>query len=220
MRKALELLWRAAASRFPALYWLRRGRTYYQNRQETDNEQRLHAEVIGLVTGYAPRRLLEYGVGNAAFLRKLHAALPAAECHGVDISRTMLRSARATFPEAHFAVSDLTSLAYPDDHFDVVVGLGVLIYLPPHVRERVFRELRRVMKGHLIAVEYITKYFDDELLARFRRAQDLRYTYDIEAALRAAGFRILAARKVASTWDPRINTLNEMPHGLVIAAKR
>lgn len=219
MRRPLRWLWRILASRLPVLYWLRRGRTYYQNRPESECEKSLHRELIDVLVPRRPRRVLEYGVGNGAVLKKIAAALPGVECCGVDISRTQLRAARQNFPGAEYRVSDLQTIDYPDHHFDVVLGLGVLIYLRPAVRRRVFRELFRVTRGRLVAVEYVTAYFDAETRRRFLNAGDFRYDYDIEEEIRRAGFRVEEARKIGAGWDPAVNRAGEMPHGLIVAAK-
>lgn len=217
IKALLKSAWHAAAARFPALYWLRRGRDYYAGRVESPCEQAMRREVLDLISSSAPARVLEYGVGNASFLKKLHERLPGTECHGVDISATQLATARATFPEGRYAVSDLSKLDFPDAHFNVVYGIGVLIYLPPDERARALTELRRVTRDRLVAVEYLTGDFDESLRRRFASARDFRYDYDIPSALRDAGFSSVESGKIAAAWNPKVNTLGELPHGRIVA---
>lgn len=205
--------------RYPLLYWLLRGRIYYQNYQETACEKLTHEALASRIADLKPARVLEYGVGNASFLKKLHILLPDAEFHAVDISATQIQTARKNFPQASYALSDLMKLNYPDGYFDVVVGLGVLIYLKPAVRNEVFRELFRVTGRNLIALEYVTRYFDAPLKARFDAAGDFRYDYDIEESLRAAGFRRVACSKNSPSWNPSTNPSGDLPHCLIVAEK-
>ncbi|MBZ5557415.1 MAG: class I SAM-dependent methyltransferase [Acidobacteriia bacterium] len=213
-------VWRALASRYPSLYWLRRGRTYYQQREESACERLMHEAVLDRIAALKPSRLLEYGAGNGSFLRKIQARMPDVECFGVDFSASQLAVARAAMPGANLSVGNLTHLKFETGAFDVVVGLGVLIYVRPQDRRRVFGELRRVCRGHLVAVEYITKFFDAGMKARFDGARDFRYDYDIEQHVRDAGFDVLDAGKIAAAWDPATNPLGELPHGMIVARAR
>ncbi len=204
----------------PGFYWFYRGRSYYKNRDESVCEKLLHDEICKTVLSFQPARVLEYGVGNGSVLNKLLLKKPDLAGYGIDISRSQIGIARKNAPNAVFLVSSLQQIDYPDDFFDVIYGLGVLMYLKPDTRGKSFHELYRVCGNYLVAVEYVTDYFSEDLLSRFRNAGDYRYEYDIKEALQAAGFEIVLSEKIAATWDPKINLLGEMPWGIIVCRKR
>ncbi len=95
-------------------------------------------------------KVLNVGCGTGA------SALPAAEVVGpngsvigVDLSARLLDRARAK-AKAHglsnveFRLSDMTSLGYPDDHFDAVVSVFSIFFVPD--MEGLVRELWRMVR--------------------------------------------------------------------------
>lgn len=214
-----ELLKKIIFQMFPGLYWYFRGRNYYNKRVETECEKVLHKEAITALFSYQPKKVLEYGVGNAAVLKKIHERDSSIQCFGVDISKTQILSAKDNFPGAEYKVSDLRKLGFPDNYFDVIYGLGVLIYIKPGNRAQSYKELYRICNCYLIAVEYITKYFSAELKYKFDNAGDYRYDYDIEGSLHSAGFEIIKSKKIETIWNSKINIHGEMPHSMIICKK-
>jgi ubiquinone/menaquinone biosynthesis C-methylase UbiE len=95
------------------------------------------------------------GVGDHA----IRMARRGLRCTGVDISETILDTARAN--TAREALTDrvsyqsekLEQLSFPDEHFDLVHCRGVLMHIPEW--ERALLELVRVLKkgGRLILIE-------------------------------------------------------------------
>lgn len=214
-----NLIRNAIFRRYPGLYWRRRAASYYVHREESGYLRLVHEAIVDRVVSLRPARVLEYGVGNASLLKKIHDRLPEAQYWGTDVSTAHLEAARQRFPEAIFSAGDLRQLEYADNSFDVVIGVGVLIYLPARTRPRAFRELHRVTKGHVIAAEYITKYFDDEMLRRYRNVADFRTDYDIEGCFRVAGFTSVEVCKLDAAWSPTTNPLGGLPHGIIVARK-
>lgn len=77
------------------------------------------------VRALAPSSLLDVGCGDGRFLSLLVEHV--AECHGVDLSASAIRFARAFVPGAHFAERAADGL---DRTFDVVTAIEVLEHVP------------------------------------------------------------------------------------------
>jgi SAM-dependent methyltransferase len=92
-------------------------------------------------------RVLDLGCGSG--LNSLMLAFRGAHVVGVDISADLLRQAQTRFavnaaPEdPRFVASSAHALPFPDDSFDLVVGIAILHHLDlPLVRNEVHRVLR------------------------------------------------------------------------------
>lgn len=109
---------------------------------------------LALATG---AKILDVGCGTGA------SALPAAEAVGangsvigVDLSARLLERARAKakargIANIEFRVADMTSLGYPDGHFDAVVSVFSIFFVPD--MEGMVRELWRMVRpGGKLAV--------------------------------------------------------------------
>ena len=89
-------------------------------------------------------RVLEVGCGEGNQLRRLRDTYPAAEIVGLDIAFDDDVSADGV----DLVVASAMTLPFPDDAFDLVVGLEVLEHLPdPAVA---LREIARVGRGPVI----------------------------------------------------------------------
>jgi SAM-dependent methyltransferase len=73
----------------------------------------------------APRALLDVGCGDGRLLSLLVEIVP--QCHGVDLSASAIRFARAFVPKAQVAELDAGQL---DRTFDVVTAIEVLEHVP------------------------------------------------------------------------------------------
>jgi SAM-dependent methyltransferase len=77
------------------------------------------------------RRALDFGCGVGRLTRALRTHFP--ECHGVDISAEMVRSAKDLAPQCHFHVNTENDLRlFADSHFDFVYSVIVLQHQPSH----------------------------------------------------------------------------------------
>ena len=102
------------------------------------------------------KRALDYCCGNGEIAVRL--AKAGAEAYGIDISAEEIETAKKSAAavglseRTHFAVMDAEAMAFPDDHFDVIVCSGVLHHLDV---DKAFPELARVLKptGEIICAE-------------------------------------------------------------------
>lgn len=113
--------------------------------------------------------VLEAGVGTGISLPRYKAEL---EITGIDLSEEMLERARhraRDLPNVReLATMDAGDLAFPDDHFDVVVAMYVITVVPDPAR--VMRELERVTKpgGTVILVNHFSA--DSGIRAQIERS--------------------------------------------------
>lgn len=94
----------------------------------------------------AGQRVLEYGCGTGS--RSFELARRGAQVVGIDISpvgvaRAAERAEREGLPSASFQVMDAEAMTFPDDHFDRVIGEGILHHLD---LEQSYREIARVLR--------------------------------------------------------------------------
>jgi len=94
--------------------------------------------------------VLDVGCGTGA------SALPAAEVVGpngtvlgVDLAEKMLRQARAKAAQRHlqqveFRLADMTDLGFPDQHFEVIISVFSLFFVPD--MQALIRDLWRMVK--------------------------------------------------------------------------
>jgi len=66
---------------------------------------------------------------------------------GIDLSETMIGTAKKRFPEIKFLVMDMRNLEYPDNYFDGLLVSFSLIHIPNRDIDNVLSELRRVLKN-------------------------------------------------------------------------
>lgn len=83
-----------------------------------------------------PATLLDVGCGDGRLLSLLVDLVP--QCHGVDLSASAVRFARAFVPRADIAEKDAAQL---DLRFDVVTAIEVLEHVPDEAVPRFFRTL-------------------------------------------------------------------------------
>ena len=105
----------------------------------------------------AGERVLDVGCGMGLMTREVALAVgPEGRVVGVDSSEPMLSLARrrcADQPHVELVNSSATTLEMPDDSFDVVVCMQLLLYLPDVVAA--LREFRRVLgpAGRIAIIE-------------------------------------------------------------------
>jgi len=105
--------------------------------------------VIGRLASVRSGKLLDVGCGPGMVLDRL--AGGPLEIFGIDQSPEMIAEARArTAGQANMTVGRIEHLPYQDHSFDVVVGLGVLEYLPD--QRRALGEVARVAKPNSLVI--------------------------------------------------------------------
>ncbi len=203
------------------LQWYIRGNTYHAE-QISEAYLQAYDHIADLILQEKPNRILEYGCGYAFLLKKIYEKNTnnyIKEFFGTDYSATQIKNAIKKFPESKFTVADLCSkTSYEDNFFDVMVGLGVLLCIPPSKIELAIAELHRICAGKIFIVEYYYKYLPDHKKTAYDNTKD-KYIHDYEELLRKQGFRNVQTFPIEAFANKTINILDEMPHTLVIAEK-
>lgn len=90
------------------------------------------SQIIRANVGMRPHyKVLDFGVGDGAFLKKLQQHLPNAEFTGIDISAEMLKDARETLPLNTIEASAIEASQYLPIHSqDMVLAHFINAYIP------------------------------------------------------------------------------------------
>lgn len=120
----------------------------------------------GLPANFAPRRILEIGVGTGVNLERLGRRYPQAELVGIDVSSDMLERARKRLGDR----ADLIEGAYGEaalaGPFDLIVASYMLTMVPDHAVEAILDRAKQDLSsaGWLVVVDFL-----DTRFAWFRR---------------------------------------------------
>lgn len=133
--------------------------TRFRPFREWSADRDIEGEIIDLITGLAPRRLLEVGCGSGIFGERLAQAAGDSTIIAIDQSQHMVDIARTKGIDAR--IGDVQQLDIADDAFDVVVANWMLYHLPD--LDAGLAELARVLRpgGRLIAATMGSNMLDE-----------------------------------------------------------
>lgn len=99
-------------------------------------------------------RILEIGMGQGRFLKKIAGFRPDAELYGIDISKSAINAASCdSFLKGEFVVGDAQNVPFPQNFFDVVVIMDVVEHLDNP--QKAILEIRRVLRPYGIFHFYV-----------------------------------------------------------------
>lgn len=155
-------------------------------------------------------KILDSGCGNGRMLRKLcELGAVRDNCYGVDINQDIIDYAIDNSPRSiHYEVGDIAETKFPDDYFDLVLNLGVLIHiLDDNYVAKIARELHRIIKpGGLI---FIT--FTPEGVIWGKDICDITRNFDITNLVKTFGdFQYLGAHNIYSDIYRGYNYLSDI----------
>jgi phosphatidylethanolamine/phosphatidyl-N-methylethanolamine N-methyltransferase len=196
-RDLIERLYARFASVYNAIF----GRVLHAGREEAMRE-------LPLKSG---DEILEVGIGTG-----LTATLYPSDCRvmGIDLSEPMLKEA-ARHVESHGRTNvrlwkmDASSLAFPDESFDVVYAAYVISVVPDPVA--VLKEMRRVCRagGHIVLLNHFLSTRPvlsvlERWLSPITARAGFRADLDLSVLLSQAGLEPVSVKKVNT---PRIWSL-------------
>ena len=74
------------------------------------------------------KTVLDVGCGTGTMSKILYGA--GADIYAIDLSRKSIESVNKAYPEIKAKVGDALHLDFPDNHFDIVISIGVLHHTP------------------------------------------------------------------------------------------
>lgn len=110
----------------------------------SDITRQMLFEEMGDIAG---KKVLDIGCGDGSDSEKI--AQKGANVYGIDISKEMIKHAKAKHPKITFVVASADKLPFTDGEFDVVYSRFALHYL--NNEEPAFKEIFRVLKRGGIA---------------------------------------------------------------------
>jgi SAM-dependent methyltransferase len=109
----------------------------------------------------SPASLLDVGCNVGAWLADCAARYPGTKLAGIDINESALDVARNRLPGTELHHGGAEALPFPDQAFEYVTCMEVLEHLPAELRQKLFREVWRVLQpgGRLILTVPHSGYF-------------------------------------------------------------
>ena len=202
--------------------WEIRGESY-KDEKISDTYKKMYLDIAQRCLAEKPKLILEYGCGYG-YLLKILSQVDVEDtikkyC-GIDFSSTQIANAKQYFPEGIFYCENLLNnfKLFDDEAFDVVVGVGVLMYIDKKNIDCVLSGLFRITKSKIFIVEYYYKYLSDVKKAAYDSPSnvDSRVVYDYDELLKNVGFK--SVKVVHLDYFTNSDT-SEMPHTLIMAAK-
>jgi pseudaminic acid biosynthesis-associated methylase len=168
----------------------------YTDRNDVDWRTREHA-FRTMLDGLALDGVLEVGCNRGHNLAALDAVTGASRLAGIEPNPYALELARGLVPRAELAEGRAEALPYPTGAFDLVLTAGVLIHVPPESLDGVLRELVRVSRRYVLAIEY---FAEEEVVVRYREHDDLLWKRDFRAEYE----RVVPGLRLVRTgfWGP------------------
>ena len=148
--------------------------TAYTDRNLVDWRVRLPA-FRQMLEGLPIHSILELGCNRGHNLLALAGLLPEAEIVGLEPNRHALQIARASGSGFSALQGQALDIPFRDGTFDLVFTAGVLIHIPLDVLPAALKEIFRVSRRYVLAVEY---YAEKETLIPYRGHDDLLWKRD------------------------------------------
>jgi len=147
----------------------------YTNRNVVDPTVRLPA-FRTMLAGAHVKSVLEVGCNRGHNLATLAEVLgPDAGIAGLEPNDYARGFAAETAPGATLVYGHADALPFADESFDLVLTCGVLIHVPPALYETSLREIHRVARRYVLAVEY---FAEAETAISYREQEDLLWKRD------------------------------------------
>jgi pseudaminic acid biosynthesis-associated methylase len=135
----------------------------------------------GVIERFPAQSVLEVGCTQGDNLIHLARHVPADRIWGVDINPVVLDALRGHVPGTHPVLGVARDLPFPDDSFDLVVTVGLLIHIPDDTLERVMGELLRVARRWVLSGEY---HADEQTEVVYRGHEHVLFKRDYAAIFR------------------------------------
>lgn len=146
-----KALYRRARSRVertfydPRRFWTKFGRTYKDVHPPVG--ERSESLFVDTLTGLGATSVLDVGCGYGRYLLVLRTRMQLERLAGVDISPTMIETAREfvkAYPDIELQVASATRLPFKHASFDALITYSMMIHLRPEEADAFIEEAKRV----------------------------------------------------------------------------
>jgi pseudaminic acid biosynthesis-associated methylase len=149
--------------------------TAYTDRNVVDWKRRLPA-FEKMLAGIELKRVLEIGCNRGHNLQTLLEVLgDGTEIIGVEPNAYALALARSASNKVSAIPGNALDIPFKDGYFDLVFTAGVLIHIPPERLSDAMREIARVTRRYVLAIEY---YDEQDTVIEYRGHNDLLWKRD------------------------------------------
>ncbi|MHA1125809.1 MAG: class I SAM-dependent methyltransferase [Candidatus Heimdallarchaeota archaeon] len=121
---------------------------YLATRSEDDEEVKLLPDFMSRLPEGS--RILDAGCGAGEPITRILSEK--FEVIGVDISRKQIEIARDMLPQCEFIWQDMTTLTYPDDHFDGIISYYAIPHVPREEHKGLLENLYRMLRQDGLAL--------------------------------------------------------------------
>ena len=146
----------------------------YTNRNAEDPSHRLPI-FREILSGLSLDRVLEVGCNRGYNLITFSQLLGDVELFGIEPNRYAIEIARQSGDRIKVLPGNVFCLPFEDEYFDMVLTAGVLIHIALPDLSEAIREIYRVSRRYVLAIEY---YADIETEIPYRGRNDLLWKRD------------------------------------------
>jgi len=114
--------------------------------------------------------ILDIGCGTGYLTGKIKKKYPQTSVNALDLSSSMIKKAKETYPEIDFSQGDAEKLPYTDNSFDLVISASTYQWVEN--LEKAFKEVRRVLKPEGL---FIFSVFGKNTLKELRNSYEYAY---------------------------------------------
>jgi len=178
-------------------FWERHGRTYREESLSHPEVRERNQRQLALLIEYLrPRpgaRVLEVGCGYGQHLAELSDTLPQISLIGLDLSGSMVVSARAHLAgrPVRLIQADAARLPFRDAAFDAVLTTGSVSFIHPRHAGAVFDELLRVTRERIYHFERYRRHLKERIHQESFDLSNVSFPHDYEAEYERRGQRIV-----------------------------
>jgi len=145
----------------PEKYWKTRGKIYYDKFQYSKFFEKQEIALLNYLRKMNFASILEFGCGFGRITKLILENFDVKEYHAIDISIDQIRNAKNEIgnfsTNVNFEVCNIEKTNFKNNHYDLVLGVEVLMHVQPKNIEKVITKLINASKNHFINIDFYNK---------------------------------------------------------------
>ncbi len=145
----------------PKKYWEERGKVYRDQFQNSDFFKKQESFLLEQLKTLNFNSILEFGCGFGRITKLILSNFDIQEYKAIDLSIDQIDNAKQELGElankVDFQVCNLNETSFKSSHYDLVLGVEVLMHVKPSDIEKVITHLLNSSKKYFINVDYYAK---------------------------------------------------------------